>query len=106
MKHFLPIFLILCCSIIVSSCGKSAADYAKQYCNCSPDLARATLQHKNGLISQTDLAKVIKTHEDCMGTDDPLQALEKSPEEKEQFKAEFIQALEKNCPNIARDMGY
>lgn len=107
IKQAFYIFFVLCFfSILVSSCGKSAADYAQQFCDCSADLAHANLRYKNGLINEDEFSKISQTHLACMGEDNPLKALENEPEKQKEFKIEFIKALEKNCPNIARDMGY
>ncbi len=107
MKQILSIFFsIFSLGILCVACQSSADSYAERFCECSADLAQAQFKYKNGLTSAEALEAVVQAHAVCMGEDDPLKALEDSPEKKEQFKIDFIKALEKNCPSIAKDMGF
>ena len=102
--------LRICCILIMvlfMSCGGHSADeYADRFCGCSVELAKAHIQLNNKLISPETFRAIEAEQEICMGEDDPLKALEDSPEEQELFQMEFVQALEKKCPAIARDMGF
>lgn len=91
-----------------TSCGngKSAEDYAERFCSCSVELAKANIQLDNKLISPEAFREIEAEQEACMGEDDPLKDLDGYPDKEQQFQFEFIQALEKKCPAIARDMGF
>lgn len=106
--YFTNIICFLLLLALTTSCGKgkSAEDYAERFCSCSVELAKATVQLENRLISPEAFRKIEAEQEACMGEDDPLQALSEYPEQQEQFQIEFVQALEQKCPAIARDMGF
>lgn len=92
---------------LLSSCGGSSAEhYADKFCSCSLELARANIQYKNKIIDQATYQKIEQEHNACLGESDPLEALSDSPEEQQVFEMEFLQAIEKKCPDIARDMGF
>jgi len=98
--------LILVCLLLVS-CGRTnGKDYAQKLCDCSDAFSKAAIQVKAGTINEATAEQLKADHIICMGEDNPLKNLEDDPEALLQFKAEFIDALEKKCPEIARNMGY
>jgi|VirMetMinimDraft_7_1064189.scaffolds.fasta_scaffold56764_4 hypothetical protein len=98
--------LILACLFLVS-CGRpSGKDYAQKLCDCSDVFSKAGIQLKAGTIDKATFDRLNAEHVACMGEDDPLETLKDKPEALVQFKAEFMNTLEQNCPEIARNMGY
>ena len=108
MNYTIRIGCFLVVVLMLTSCGKSVADYAQQYCDCASqtELSKATLQAKNGLLSPQKLSLVEQAHIDCMGEDDPLVKLKDSPEAYKQFQQDFLKELDQRCPAISRDMGF
>lgn len=98
--------LIVACLLIISCGGPNGKDYAQKLCDCSDDFSKAAIQLKAGTINQTTFEQLKAEHIACMGEDDPLEKLKDNPEALVQFKAEFINALGNQCPEIARNMGY
>jgi hypothetical protein len=98
--------LILACLLLVSCGGPNAKEYAKKLCACSNAFSKAPIQLKAGTINQATFEQLKAEHVICMGEDDPLEKLKDKPAELVQFKTEFISALEEQCPEIARNMGY
>lgn len=93
--------------LLLTSCGgPSGKDYAQKLCDCSDAFSKAAIQLKAGTINQTTFEQLKTEHIACMGEDDPLEKLKEDPAALVQFKAEFINALESQCPEIARNMGY
>lgn len=108
MNRILTFILFLTgTQLLIVSCGqRSAKDYAAHFCSCSEELSKASIQFKNGLIDQTTFQQIQEEHAKCMGEDDPLEKLKDNPDAQHKFKTEFIQELEKSCPEIARNMGF
>mgnify|MGYP000211829994 CR=1 FL=1 len=98
--------LIIASLLTISCGGPNGKDYAQKLCDCSDAFSKAAIQLKAGTINQTTFEQLKAEHITCMGEDDPLEKLKDKPEALVQFKAEFINALEKQCPEIARNMGY
>ncbi|MFT5647269.1 MAG: hypothetical protein ACI976_001958 [Aureispira sp.] len=98
--------LILTCSLLVSCGGPNGKSYAKKLCNCSNAFSKASIQLEAGTIDQATFEQLKAEHINCMGDDNPLEKLKDNPAALVQFKAEFINALEEQCPEIARNMGY
>ena len=98
--------LIFVCLLSISCGGPNGKEYAKKLCNCSNAFSKASIQLKVGTINQATFEQLKAEHATCMGNDDPLEKLKDTPEALIQFKAEFINALEQQCPEIARNMGY
>lgn len=98
--------IILSCLFLTSCGGPSGKDYAQKLCDCSDAFSKAAIQLKAGTINQTTFDQLKEEHSACMGEDDPLEELKDDPAALVQFKAEFINALESQCPEIARNMGY
>lgn len=98
--------LILLCLLFVSCGGPNGKDYAQKLCNCSDAFSKAAIQLKAETIDQATFDRLQAEHSICMGDDDPLGRLQDNPEALVQFKAEFLNALEEQCPEIARNMGY
>ena len=98
--------LAVACLLLVS-CGKpSASRYAARFCACSQDFSKAGIQLKAGTIDQARFEQISTEHQACLGEDDPLKALEDKPAELIQFKAEFLTELEKQCPDVFRNLGF
>lgn len=103
--HFL--FYILLIVLLLTSCNKpSAHEYAQKFCTCSVDFSTANIQLKRGKISKETYNELAAKHATCMGEDNPLEMLKDQPDELLQFKAAFLSEIEKQCPDIARNMGY
>lgn len=98
--------LILVCLLFVSCGGPNGRTYAKKLCACSDAFSKAAIQLKAETIDQATFDRLQAEHNTCMGDDDPLGKLQDNPEALVQFKAEFLNALEEQCPEIARNMGY
>lgn len=98
--------LIFVCLLLVSCGGPNGKDYAQKLCDCSDAFSKAAIQLKAGTINEASFEQLEADHIVCMGEDNPLKKLEDDPEALLQFKAEFIDALGKKCPEIARNMGY
>ncbi|WMX15882.1 MULTISPECIES: hypothetical protein [unclassified Aureispira] len=106
-QYWQPFSILLIACLLVASCGgPSGKDYAQKLCDCSDAFSKATIQLKAGTINQATFEQLKTEHLACMGEDDPLEKLKDDPEALVQFKAEFINALENQCPEIARNMGY
>lgn len=97
---------MLTCLLFVSCGGPNGKDYAEKLCNCSDAFSKALIQLKAETIDQATFDQLQAEHNACMGEDDPLEALQSNPEALVQFKAEFLNALEEQCPETARNMGY
>ena len=106
-NSYVFISIILTCLLVVS-CGndESAYQYAQKFCSCSTDFSKAAIQLKAGTIDQAAFNKIEVDHTDCIGEKDPLKALKDKPQELEQFKMEFLSELEKQCPEIARNLNF
>jgi hypothetical protein len=98
--------LILACLLLVSCGGPSGKEYAQKLCDCSDAFSKAGIKLKSGTIDRVTFDQLNAEHVACMGEDDPLETLKDNPEALVQFKAEFLNTLEANCPEIARNMGY
>lgn len=94
--------------IHLNSChsGPDAAYYAKRFCDCSSDFSKAAVQLKAGTINQTTYNQLKAEHETCMGDEDPLEDLKDDPEALQAFKGQFLIEIKKQCPSIARNMGF
>lgn len=93
--------------LLLYSCGNpSAQRYAQRFCNCSADFSTAAIELKRGKITKEIYNQLATKHTACMGDDNPLEILKDQPEELLKFKAAFIEELEIQCPEIARNMGY
>lgn len=110
MNRFYSAFtsLVLSCLLLVScGGGPSASSYAKKFCECSPELAKAEVQHNAKRIDDATFNKIKAEHQACIGNDDnPLELLKNQPEQLKAFKTEFLLELEKQCPDIARNMNF
>lgn len=97
--------VLLLVSILLVACqGKPSAEaYAERLCNCYGATSEHALQFHAGKIDRPTYEQFTI---ECMGEDDPLKALENEPEALLQFKADFLDALENTCPEVARSMGY
>jgi len=99
--------LLLGCLLLVScNSGISGQKYAQKFCACADDFSKAAIQLKAGTIDEATFKKIETDFSTCIGEEDPLEALKDKPEQLTQFKAEFLTELEKQCPDIARNMGY
>jgi len=108
MNQFITSISILgLLSLFLTNCGEPPAQYyAKHFCACSSDFSKAGIQLKAGTIDQATYQQIATEHEACLGDDDPLEALKDKPEELAKFKRAFIEELEKQCPDIARNLGF
>lgn len=108
MNQFITTISIFCTLVFfLTSCGSPSAQYqAKRFCECSGAFAKAGIQLKAGTIDQATYQNIVAEHTACLGEDDPLEALKDSPEKLAQFKQEFIEELEKQCPEISRNLGF
>lgn len=105
-SHFFYL-LLLGTSLLLNSCGgPSASKYAKTFCDCSEDLAKATIQLKAGTITQAEFSQIAADHSTCLGEKDPLELLKDDPEALAQFKQDFLLELENQCPKVAQGMGF
>lgn len=86
--------------------GPSAPNYAQKFCACSAALSTAEIRITTGKIDQQEFEAIVAEHRLCIGKDDPLEQLKDQPEQLDQFKKEFLTELEKQCPNISRNMGF
>lgn len=93
-----------CLFLIGCGGGPSASKYAQRFCNCSSEFSKAAIQLKAGTINQDKFNELKVAHDACIGDDNPLELLKDAPEKLVQFKAEFLLELDKQCPEIARNM--
>lgn len=101
------LFFIIITSSILISCGSSLGKkHAQQFCACSTEFSTASIQVKAGTIDQATFDKIAKEHEVCLGSENPLQKLKDKPKELIQFKQDFLVELEKQCPEIAKNLGF
>lgn len=98
------LILIGLLSSVLSACqGPSAEAEAKRLCNCYAPDSEAAQQLRAGEIDRTTYMNSIG---DCMGDYNPLETFGDDEEARLKFKGKFIEALEKNCPDISRTLGY
>lgn len=106
-QYFFSLVIIFLASFSLISCQHSLGKkHAHQFCACSSDLANATIQLKSKVIDQATFDKIAKEHEACLGPEDPLQQLKDKPEELKQFKQDFLVELDKQCPEIAKNLEF
>jgi hypothetical protein len=98
--------LMFICLLFASCGGPNGRTYAEKLCGCSDAFSKAAIQLKTETIDQATFDRLQAEHNICMGDDDPLERLQENPTALVQFKAEFLNALEEQCPEIARNMGY
>jgi hypothetical protein len=77
---------------------------AQKFCGCSEEISKASVKLREKIINQKEFEKIRNEHILCMGPDDPRQNL--NQDELSKFDTEFIKAIFKKCPGIARNYGY
>ena len=99
--------LLLLFSLFCVACqDDSAHKAAKKLCACSKPFVKLKVQYESKLIDKETMDQASQEHLKCMGTEDPLKALENDPEAMAQFKIDFLTALQKECPEVARNMDF
>lgn len=107
MNCFSPIFyLSLPLLLALSACSSPPAErYAKQFCDCSAEIADALVRQRADKISAAEFAGIRDEYLQCMGEiEDPR--LELTQEETNAFEQEYLLHIRQNCPNIGRNFGY
>jgi hypothetical protein len=100
--RFFLAFLLF--SFLVTACQSNAPeDYAERLCSCYDPTTEAAQQLRIGQLSNSDYELQMVA---CMGEENPLEALKEDPEALTAFKIGFYRALQEQCPELARSMGY
>lgn len=107
MRFSSALLLLLLFSLFCASCQNNPAQKAaKRLCACSKPFVKLKVQYESKLIDKETMDKASQEHLKCMGTEDPLKALENDPVATAQFKVDFLTALQKECPEVARNMNF
>ena len=105
LRFVLGLFVVV--NLVVGcQSGPDAAYYAGRLCECSEDFSKAAVQLQAGTIDRATYDQLKAEQEACMGEDDPLQDLKDDPEALKAFKADFLQQLNEQCPNTARNLNF
>ena len=83
-------FLLIGCS------NSSPQQYAKHFCDCSSDFARAKIQLNAGTIDQATYQKIEAEQDACLGDDNPFEALQDSPDDWQNLKWSLSKHLTRN----------
>jgi protein involved in sex pheromone biosynthesis len=114
MKAVKFLALLLAVVFVTSSCGKKseAEATAAKFCKCGAPM----LEMKKKMDTASDEEKMALAGEamkaagemmECMGGEEALKKLEegKTEEQKKKFEEDMKAAMEKQCPELAKEMG-
>ena len=98
--------LIILAFMLLSCENQDAAFYAKKFCNCSKSYSDAEVRKNSDLISKEEYEIILQKHRACMGNDNPLKNIYKDPDAYKNFRIEFIEGIQRECPEIAKNLNY
>jgi hypothetical protein len=100
-------FILTIVAFVVLSCeNQDAAFYVRKFCNCSKTYSDAEVRRNADLISKEEYEIILQKHRVCMGKDNPLKNIYKDPDAYKNFRIEFIEGIQRECPEIAKNLNY